>query len=81
MRPRRRDDRRLLVYLGANCLMGIAAGWLLLALLIHANVARLGELLFGDGIEIAGLLLLAAGFAITFGSLAMGTAIFLLPRE
>ena len=74
-------DRRLLAFLAKNCLMGIAAGWLLLALLIRANVANLGHLLFGNGIELTALCLVAAGFAVTFGSLAMGTAIFLLPRE
>jgi hypothetical protein len=75
------EDRRLLSYLAKNCLMGIAAGWLLLAVLIRANVAQLGDLLFGNGLELTGLVLLAAGFAVTFGSLAMGTAIFLLPRD
>lgn len=74
-------DRRLLAYLGKHGLMGIVAGWLLLAALIRANVARLGDLLFGAGIEVTALVLLAGGFAVTFGSLAMGTAIFLLPRD
>ena len=74
-------DRRLLAYLAKNCLMGIVAGWLLLAVLIRANVARLGDLLFGNGLELTALILLGGGFAVTFGSLAMGTAIFLLPRE
>ncbi len=75
------DDRRLLVYLAKNCVMGIVAGWLLLAVLIRSNVAQLGDLLFGNGLELAALILLGAGFAVTFGSLAMGTAIFLLPRD
>lgn len=75
------EDRRLLVFLAKNCAMGVAAGWLLLAFLIRSNVAQLGDLLFGNGLELTALILLAAGFAVTFGSLAMGTAIFLLPRE
>ena len=75
------DDRRLLVYLAKNCVMGIAAGWLLLAVLVRSNVAQLGDLLFGNGLEFAALILLGAGFGVTFGSLAMGTAIFLLPRD
>ena len=74
-------DRRLLVYLLQNACLGVAFGWLLLAGLVYANVARLGDLLFGNGIELTALCLLAAGFAVTFGSLAMGTAIFLLPRD
>jgi hypothetical protein len=75
------SERRLLVYLGKNCLLGVVTGWLLLAVLIRANVARLGELLFGNGIELTALVLLSGGFAVTFGSLAMGTAVFLLPRD
>ena len=77
----RAEDRQLLTYLAKNCLMGILAGWLLLGLLIHSNVANLGHLLFGNGLELTALILVASGFAVTFGSLAMGTAIFLLPRE
>ena len=75
------QDRRLLAYLAKNGLMGVLVGWLLLGLLIRANVARLGDLLFANGIEVTGLILVAAGFAVTFGSLAMGTASFLLPRD
>ena len=75
------EDRRLLTFLAKNCVMGVLAGWLLLGLLIRANVANLGHLIFGNGIEFTALILIAAGFAVTFGSLAMGTAIFLLPRE
>ena len=74
-------DRSLLVYLAKNCVMGIVGGWLLLGLMISSNVANLGHLLFGNGIEFTALILVGAGFAVTFGSLAMGTAIFLLPRE
>ena len=74
-------DRQLLTYLAKNCLLGILAGWLLLGLLISSNVANLGHLLFGNGIELTALILISAGFAVTFGSLAMGTAIFLLPRD
>ena len=77
----RTEDRPLLVYLAKNCLMGIIGGWLLLGLLISSNVANLGHLLFANGIEFTALILVGAGFAVTFGSLAMGTAIFLLPRE
>lgn len=77
----RGPDRRLLLYLAKNCLLGIVFGWLLLAGLIASNVASLRDLLFGNGVEVTALLLVAAGFAVTFGSLAMGTAIFMLPRE
>lgn len=75
------EDRQLLIFLGRNCALGILAGWLLLAGLIRSNVASLGDLIFGNGLELTALVLVAAGFAVTFGSLAMGTAIFLLPRD
>lgn len=61
--------------------MGDLVGWLQLSLLIRANVARLGDLLFANGIEVTAPILFAAGFAVTFDSLAMGTAIFLLTRD
>lgn len=71
----------LLVFLARNCLAGIAAGWLLLAGLLYFDVARLGELIAGSENWLLTLVLAGAGFGLTFGSLAMGTAIFLLPKD
>lgn len=71
----------LLVFLARNCLAGIAAGWLFLAALFYLDVARLGELLAGSENWLLTLVLAGAGFGVTFGSLAMGTAIFLLPKD
>jgi hypothetical protein len=71
----------LLVFLARNCLAGVAAGWLLLAGLLYLNVARLGELIAGSENWFLTLVLAGAGFGVTFGSLAMGTAIFLLPKD
>lgn len=74
-------DHRLLRFLARNCLIGIAAGWGILATLLYLDVARLGQLLLGSDQWFLTLLLAAAGFAVTFGGLAMGTAIFLLPKD
>ncbi|MFL5334968.1 MAG: hypothetical protein ACJ8H8_17685 [Geminicoccaceae bacterium] len=71
----------LLVFLARNCLAGVAIGWLLLAALFYFDVARLGELLAGSEDWFLTLILAGAGFGVTFGSLAMGTAIFLLPKN
>lgn len=79
--PVRDHDPRLLLFLARHCLVGIAAGWMFLGALLSLNVAGLGELLFASEHRLLALLLVAAGFAGTFGSLAMGTAIFLLPKK
>jgi len=71
----------LIVFLARHCLLGIAAGWALLGGLVLLDVGRLGELLLASEHWLLTLILAAAGFAVTFGGLAMGTAIFLLPKH
>jgi hypothetical protein len=71
----------LIAFLARHCLLGIAAGWLLLGGLILLDVGRIGELLFASEHWLLTLIMAAAGFAVTFGGLAMGTAIFLLPKR
>ena len=68
-------------FLARHCLVGIATGWALLGALLWFDVARLGELLLQSEDRVLTLVLAAAGFAVTFGSLAMGTAIFLIPKR
>jgi hypothetical protein len=68
-------------FLARHCLLGVVAGWCLLGALIWLDVARLGELLFRSEDRLLTLVLAGAGFAVTFGSLAMGTAVFLLPKR
>jgi hypothetical protein len=75
------EPPRLVAFLAGNCLLGVAAGWALLACLLWLDVARLGELLQRSEDRLLTLILAGAGFGITFGSLAMGTAIFLLPKR
>ncbi len=77
----RRFDTRLLLFLGRNCVLGILVGWSVLAGLLYFDVAGFGTVLFSAADRWLALGMAAAGFAVTFGSLAMGTAIFLLPRE
>lgn len=77
----RRGDTRLLRFLARHALVGVLVGWSLLGALLWLDVGRLGELWLASEHPVATLLLAMAGFAVTFGSLAMGTAIFLLPRE
>lgn len=74
-------DTRLLVFLAKNAAIGVLVGWALLAALLWFDVGRMGELWLASEHRIATLLLAMGGFAVTFGSLAMGTAVFLLPRE
>ena len=71
----------LLAYLGRHCLIGIAAGWSLLAGLIATDVGSLWSLLSRSGHWPEALALLVIFFAITFGSLAMGTAVMLLGSQ
>lgn len=74
-------EREFLVFLARHALAGIAVGWLLLAAVVWFDVASIGSLLWTTDAPVLTLLLAAGGFGVTFGSLAMGTAIFLLPRE
>lgn len=71
----------LVRFLLRNALVGIAVGWTFLFALLWSDAAGLGTLLFASEHWLAALLLAMGGFAVTFGGLAMATAIFLLPRE
>lgn len=79
-RPREKLPE-LVRFLIRHALIGIASGWALLFALLWSDAAGLGTLLFASEHWLLTLLLAMGGFAVTFGSLAMGTAIFLLPRE
>jgi hypothetical protein len=65
-------------FLVRNALLGIAAGWSLLVLLLYTDAFGLGGLVTGSEHGRLAVVMLAIGFAITFGSAAMGTAVFLL---
>ncbi len=74
-------DSRLLFFLARNCVLGILVGWTVLAGFLYFDIAGFGTVLLNAADRWLALVMAAAGFAITFGSLAMGTAIFLLPKE
>ncbi len=71
---------RLLRFLAVNCAIGIAGGWTLLAALIVTDTAGLRTLIWNEGSAVP-VILLAAGFAITFGSAAMGAAVMTMHRR
>ncbi|MBI4724777.1 MAG: hypothetical protein HY765_07305 [Rhodomicrobium sp.] len=71
----------LVRFLTVNCTIGVAAGWLLLAALFLTNAAGLRDLILNSDAPGLPLVMLAAGFAITFGSAAMGAAVMMMPFE
>ncbi|MGO8778287.1 MAG: hypothetical protein ACLQKK_05145 [Rhodomicrobium sp.] len=66
---------RLIRFLLVNCAIGVAGGWTLLAALLATDTAHLRTLILNEASPAIPILLLAAGFAITFGSAAMGAAV------
>lgn len=70
---------KLLRFLGIHCAIGVTAGWILLLLMVLTNTGGLRDLLTGSSNPLVPLLLLGAGFGITFGSASMGAAVMLLP--
>jgi hypothetical protein len=79
--PKPPEDRRLIAYLARNAATGIVVGWLLLAGIIRLDIGGIGALLAASEESLLWLVLAGGGFAVTFGSLAMATAIFLLPKD
>ena len=71
----------LVSYLIRHALAGAVAGWLTLGGLLWLDVGTLLTLIrTTDGGPVA-LLMLAAGFTVTFASVAMGAAVMALGRE
>jgi hypothetical protein len=70
----------LLRLLAINLAIGAAAAVLLLGGLIALNPDRLRDLILADRSPLTALGLLLFGFLITFGSVAMGTAIMAIGR-
>lgn len=72
----------LIRFLAGHCALGVAAGVATAALLLWLDVGGIGRLVAGDGGQRwVAIGLLGFGFAVTFGSLAMGSALFLLSRS
>ncbi|MEZ5854851.1 MAG: hypothetical protein R3D67_08945 [Hyphomicrobiaceae bacterium] len=69
-------------FLAMNALVGIAAGCTVASLMIWADAGGLGTLIFETGSPAIAVGLLFGGFSVTFGSLAVGSAIMLLhPKD
>ena len=68
-------------FLAVHCLAGVIAGWTMVGGLLWLDVAGLGVLVMSSDLFPLPLLMLLAAFAITFGAVAMGSAIMGLGRS
>ena len=68
---------RLAKFIFKHLIIGIAAGWVILAGILYFNLGGLGALIFTSPIKIIPLLAIAALFAITFGPAAVATAVLM----
>ena len=72
---------RLVRFVIANLLLGMAFGAAFAGLVLWFDIAHLQRLIFSSSTPIPALALLFGSFMITFGSLVCGTAIMLLPSD
>lgn len=70
---------KIIWFLALHAAIGIAVGIAIAALLVLLNVAGINTMLHEAADPFVPMLLLFFGFAITFGSAAMGIAIMTLP--
>lgn len=80
MTPKRASRYPLLSFLFRSMCEGIAVGWTLLLLIIWSDIGGVGSLIHASPLGDLATVMLAAVFAITFGSVGMGVAVF-MPRE
>ena len=66
---------RLIRFLLVNCAIGIVGGWTLLAALLATDTGGIRTMIWNEASPGVPIILLAAGFAVTFGSAAMGAAV------
>ncbi|MFP4125958.1 MAG: hypothetical protein ACLFU0_04855 [Alphaproteobacteria bacterium] len=76
-----RHDFRLIRFLAQHALSGVMAAAVFVYLIVKLDLFGLGTLVASGQHGWTALLLLFAGLAATFASLAMGTAVFLLPKD
>lgn len=79
--PRRLRDEPLLRLLAVNGLIGAAVATALAAVVLVTDTAHLRTLIFASNEPWIGIALLFFGFLVTMGSVAMGTAVMLLPKD
>jgi hypothetical protein len=71
----------LVRYISLHGLFGMGLGCCAAMALLFFDVAGLGTLVIESGTPTIAIALLVGGFGLTFGSLAMGSAIMLIPDE
>lgn len=79
--PRRLRDEPLLRLLAVNWLIGAGVAAALASVVLITDTAHLRSLMFASNEPWIGLILLFFGFMVTMCSVAMGTAIMMLPRD
>lgn len=79
--PRRLRDEPLLRLLAVNWLIGAAVAAALAAVVLITDTARLRTLMLASSEPWIGVVLLFFGFMVTMCSVAMGTAIMMLPKD
>ncbi len=79
--PRRLRDEPLLRLLAVNWLIGAGVAAALAAVVLITDTAHLRSLMFASNEPWIALILLFFGFLVTMCSVAMGTAIMMLPRD
>lgn len=72
---------QLLRFLLRHMLIGIGFGWTMVAVLLFVDYGGLWSLISNSSIGPVALALMLGGFAITFGSVGMGLAIFSLDYD
>jgi hypothetical protein len=81
MRRSRWRRMDLIRFMLRACLAGCLAGLVAVAGLLALDVGSLGTLVLGPAGGVVPLVLLSAGFMITFGSAAIGAAVMSLGRD
>lgn len=77
----RGHDTRLIRFLATHALTGVTVAAAVVYLIVKLDLFRIGSLAAASGYGPLAIVLLFVGLALTFASLAMGTAIFLLPKD
>ncbi|MDX2159099.1 MAG: hypothetical protein SFW09_21550 [Hyphomicrobiaceae bacterium] len=72
---------RVVSFLAINAVAGAIAGVLAAAGILVTDAGGLMSLAAQSGSTVTASSMLIGGFALTFGSLAMGSAVMLLPRQ
>lgn len=75
------NDRRLLRFLAAHCVVGLGAGILFSALILAFDIAHLRTLMGGAREGALALFMFVFATSFLFGSMAMGIGVMLLPRD